>query len=44
MSIFTGHTLVQLPFSVDAKGSELYLRRLKAGSMTTPIGPEYVAS
>ena len=36
----TGHTLVQLPLSVEAKGSELYLRRLNVGSMMTPIGPE----
>ena len=35
--------LVQLPLSVDANGSELYLRRLNVGSMITPIGPEYVA-
>ena len=42
MLIFTGQTLVQLPFSVDANGSELYFLRLKVGSMMTPIGPEYV--
>src|SRR5512133_462501 len=43
MLILTGQTLVQLPFMVDAYGSALYLRRLKVGSMMTPIGPEYVA-
>ena len=40
MLIFTGQTLVQLPFRVEAYGSALYLRRLKVGSMMTPIGPE----
>ena len=37
-----GHR-IELPFSVDANGIELYLRRLNVGSMMTPIGPEYVA-
>ena len=37
MLIFTGQTLVQLPLSVEAKGSELYLRRLNVGSMMTPM-------
>lgn len=41
MLILTGHTLVQLPFIVDANGSELYLCRLKVGLMIAPIGPEY---
>lgn len=40
MLIFTGHTLVQLPFMVEAYGSALYLRRLNVGSTITPIGPE----
>ncbi len=43
MLILTGQTWVQLPLSVDANGSALYLRRLNVGSMMTPIGPEYVA-
>src|SRR6185503_12124404 len=43
MLILTGQTWVQLPLSVEAKGSELYLRKLNVGSMMTPIGPEYVA-
>jgi hypothetical protein len=43
MLILTGQTLVQLPFRVDANGRVLYLRRLKVGSMMTPMGPDYVA-
>src|SRR5262252_1037177 len=43
MLILTGQTLVQLPLRVEAKGRELYFRRLNVGSMITPIGPEYVA-
>ena len=40
MLIFTGQTLVQEPFSVEAKGTTLlYFRALKVGSKITPIGP-----
>src|SRR6202042_1653501 len=43
MSILTGHTFEQLPFSVEAKGSSLYFRSSNVGMMMMPIGPIYVA-
>jgi hypothetical protein len=38
--IFTGQTLLQLPFSEEANGRLLYLRALKVGSMMSPMGSE----
>ena len=39
ISIFTGHTLLHEPQSVDAKGNELCFLRSIPGESIEPIGP-----